>query len=142
MYIIFIFLGAIFHFLVMLIGIFWFLHLFHVYLNILFPIQLNVLNRKTWSRGLHVAEVTGTIIVGAIGPMAIFISGDKYNTPTFPPISCFPESIHHNIYSVFIPLVLMFTIGVCIIVTMLWTLIRVRRIYSCMFIYTLLICSS
>ena len=118
-------LGAVFHFLVILMGISWFLHLFHVYLNILFPIQLNFLNRKTWSRGLHITEVAGAIILSAIGPMAVFISGNKYNIGTLPPIICVPSSTYLTIYTMFIPLVLMSTTGVCIIITMLWALIKV-----------------
>ena len=119
--------GAGFHFLVILMGIFWLLHLCHVYLNILFPIQLNFLNRKTWSRGLHITEVTGAIILSAIGPMAVFISGNEYNLITLPPIVCFPASIYLSIYTMFIPLVVMSTIGVCVIIILFWTLIKVLR---------------
>ena len=127
----FYFTGAIFHFIVMLMGIFWFLHLSHVYLNILFPIQLNFLNRKTWSRGLHITEVAGAIILSAIGPMTVFISGNKYNITTLPPVVCFPASIYLSIYTMFIPLVLMCTIGVCVIITIFWTLIKVHSyVYS------------
>ena len=117
--------GAIFHFVIILMGIFWFLHLSHIYLNILFPIQLNFLKRKKWSRGLHITEVTGAIIISAIGPMTVFITGSKYNISTLPPIVCFPTSIYLSIYTMFIPLVMMSTIGVCVIITLFWTLIKV-----------------
>ena len=106
-------------------GIFWFLHLSHVYLSIKFPIQLNFLKRKKWSRGLHITEVTGAVILSAIGPMVVFISGNEYNIATIPPIMCFPASTHLSIYTMSMPLVMMFTIGVCIIIIMLWTLIKV-----------------
>ena len=122
-------LGAVFHFLVILMGISWFLHLSHVYLSISFPIRLNFLKSKKWSRGLHITEVTGAIVLSAMGPMAVFISGNKYNIITLPPIVCFPASIYLSIYTMFIPLVLMLTIGVCIIIIMLWTLIKVSTLY-------------
>ena len=118
--------GAIFHFLIMLMSIFWFLHLSHVYLNILFPIQLKFLKRKEWSRGLHITEVTGAIILSAIGPMVVFITGNEYNITTLPPMICFPASIYLSIYTLFIPLVMMSTIAVCVIIVVLWTLIKVH----------------
>jgi len=108
-------------------GVFWFLHFCHVYIKIIFPIQLNFLSHKRWSRGLHVTEVTGAIVLSAIGPIAVWISGNQYNIFTLPPIICFPSSTQLSIYTMFIPLVIMFTIGVCVIITILWTLIKVRR---------------
>lgn len=117
--------GATFHFLIILMGIFWFLHLCHIYMSILFPLKLNFLKCKTWSRGLHVTEVTGAIMLSAIGPMVVLISNNKYNITSLPPLICFPASIHLSIYTIFIPLVIMFTTGVCITITILWTLIKV-----------------
>ena len=104
---------------------FWFLHLCHVYLKILFPIQLKFLDRPSWSRRLHITEVTGAIIVSAIGPSAVWISSSEYNLITMPPIMCFPVSTQLTIYTTFIPLVVLSTIGVCVIITILWTLIKV-----------------
>ena len=110
-------------------GISWFLHLCHVYLSISLPVELNFLNCKTWSRGLHVIEVMGTAMLSAIGPMAILISGSGYNISTFPPTICFPASIHLNIYMVVIPLVIMLAIRVCIIITIFWMLIKVGSLF-------------
>ena len=108
-------------------GIFWFLHISHVYLNILLPIQLNFLNRKTWSRGLHATEVTVALILSAIGPMAVLISETEYNINTLPPIMCFP-STHLSVYTLFVPLVLIATVGVCLIIMILWALIKVSTL--------------
>ena len=116
--------GVAFHFFIILMGVFWLLHISHVYLNILFPIRLNFLNHRTWSRGLHATEVTMAFILSAIGPITVLISGNEYNVIILPPIMCFP-STRLSIYTLFIPLVLMATIGVCLIIIIFWALIKV-----------------
>ena len=88
---------------------------------------MKFLSGRTWSRGLHATEVTVALILSAIGPMAVFISETEYNMITLPPIMCFP-STHLSVYTLFIPLVVIATVGVCLIIMILWALIKVSTL--------------
>ncbi|XP_065890997.1 uncharacterized protein [Dysidea avara] len=116
--------GGVFQFCLMLMSSFWLLHLFHVYLSIVFPIRSRFLKTKKWSQRLHIAEVVGSIFISALCPAVVLATNINYNLIFYPPLLCTPATQISVFYSMTIPVVLVTVIGLNLIVTVVWTLFK------------------
>ena len=125
------FAGVIFQFCVMLMSLFWLLHLFHIYLSVVFPIESRYLKTEKWSQRVHITEVVASVFISALCPAVVLVTNINYNFIFYPPLFCTPATQVLVFYSMAIPVVLVTVIGLNLIVTVVWTLFKV----SCISIY-------
>ena len=117
--------GGAFQFCLTLMTMFWIFHLFHIFLKIVFPIKSRFLASRKWSRGLHVSEVLISLFVSALGPAIIRLAGIPYGMAFFPPFLCLPTDSVFLFYVMCVPLMIVMTLGLNMIATMIWTLLKV-----------------
>ena len=89
----------------------WFLHLFHLFLGVVFPFQTEILNERKWKNRLHVAEVFGSIVLCSLAP-TIYVSVSKYTFARFPPLFGSPTPGEVLFYTIVLPLSIILAIGV------------------------------
>jgi len=104
---------------------FWLLHLFHVYLSVVFPIRSHFLKTKRWSKRIHIAEVVGSILISVLCPAMVLVTSINYNLIFYPPLLCTPATQVSVFYSMSIPVVIIGIIGVDLIIAIVWTLLKV-----------------
>jgi len=112
-------------------SLFWLLHLFHIYLSIVFPIESRFLKTKKWSQRLHITEVVVSVFISALCPAVVLVTNINYNFIFYPALFCTPATQVLIFYSMAIPVVLITVIGLNLIVTVVWTLFKV----SCMLMH-------
>ena len=88
----------------------WFLHLFHLFLGVVFPFQSKFLNEKKFKFRLHVLEVLGSIVLCSLAP-TIFVSVSGYTFGSFPPLVFLP-SRRVAFYTIVLPLAVILACGV------------------------------
>ena len=127
-YIVFIsILGFCFHWLLVLIGIFWLQHLCHLFLKIMFPIWSKKHNDMEKSVVLHVMEVSGAVFISILAPV-IYLAVSKYTVIRFPPVLCFP-SRKVIFYTVCLPLCVILGSGSILFIIIFWTLVKVSLVF-------------
>ena len=89
----------------------WFLHLFHLFLGVVFPFQSAILNEKKWKNRLHVAEVFGSVILCSLAP-TIYVSVSQYTFAKFPPLFGLPTPGEVIFYTIILPLSIILAVGV------------------------------
>ena len=117
-------LGLIFHWLLMLLFVFWLLHLIHLFIKIAVPIWSRKLDRKRTKIILHVTEVTGAFVLCGLTPI-VFVSVSQYSFRQFPPVFCSP-SREVDFYTVCLPLCVVVGTGVILAILMFWMLHKVN----------------
>ena len=132
---IFLFLGFLYHWMLVLFNILWLLHLIHLSIKIAFPIWSRKLTVKRTKIIVHVTEVGGAIFVSVLSPM-IFVLTSEYNVFRFPPVLCVPSSKVY-FYTVCLPMCIIIALGVILDVVMLWILREVSFLMS-MHMYTII----
>ena len=88
----------------------WFLHLFHLFLEVVFPLQSKFLSEKKWKIRLHVSEVFGSVVLCSLAP-TIFVSVSEYTLGRFPPLFALP-SRGVAFYTIVLPLVITLVAGI------------------------------
>ena len=81
--------GIFCHFCFVYLTVIWLLHLFHLFLGVVFPFRSKLLNERKWKIRLHVTEVFGSIVLCSIAP-TIYVSVSAYTLPRLPPVLLFP----------------------------------------------------
>ena len=114
-----------FHFCFTLMSLFWLLHLFHIYLSVVFPIKARFLKTKKWRRGLHITEVAGSLLISVLVPGILLLTNIDYNMAFYPPLLCLPGTQVSVFYSIAVPAVLFTVVGLSLIVIVTWTLLKV-----------------
>lgn len=117
--------GATFQFCLILMTMFWLFHLFHIFLKVVFPVKSRFLMTGRWKRGSHIVEVLISFFISALGPAIVWLTGIKYAFAFFPPLLCLPTSGVFLFYAMCVPLILILTLGLNMIVTIVWTLFKV-----------------
>ena len=117
--------GHLTHFTILLNVILWFLHVLHLYLNVLFPLKFLILKEKKWKKRIHITEVIASIVFASLGPAAIWLSNTNYNTFIRPPLLCFPASKPMLIYTICFPILIVLILGVNLIAAIMWALLKV-----------------
>ena len=121
----FLFTGVIFHFCFMLMSLFWLLHLFHIFLSVVFPIRSRFLKTKKWSQRLHIIEVVVSLLISVLCPAILLLTNINYNLIFYPPLLCLPGTQVSAFYSMSVPAVLFTVVGLSLIVAVTWTLFKV-----------------
>ena len=88
----------------------WFLHLFHLFVGVVFPFRSQFLKEKKWKIRLHIVEVLGAIILCGLAP-TIIVTVSNYTLGRFPPLFALP-SREAAFYTVEVPLVVILAVGV------------------------------
>ena len=88
----------------------WFLHLFHLFMGVVFPFRSQFLKEKKWKIRLHVVEVFGAVILCGLAP-TIFVSVSEYTLGRFPPLFALP-SREKAFYTMQVPLAIILAVGV------------------------------
>lgn len=131
--------GGIFQFCLTLMTMFWIFHLIHIFLKVVFPVKSLFLTTRRWKRGLHITEVLASLLLSALGPAIVHLSGIQYGFAFFPPLLCLPASNVFLFYAMAVPSILVMTLGLNVIAVIIWTLFRVSYtniIYICMYVCT------
>ena len=110
---------------------FWFLHVLHLYLNVLFPLKFSLLKDKRWERRIHIAELISAIVLASLGPAVVWLSNSDYNTFQRPPLLCLPTPSSIILYTLCLPILVLLIFGVNLIATIVWALLKV----NCVFVY-------
>lgn len=119
--------GILTHFTIMLNCNFWFLHVLHLFLNVLFPLKFSLLKDKRWEKRLHIIEVIASIGFASLGPAVVWLSNNDYNTFTRPPLLCIPTPNSMLLYTLCLPILFLLIIGVNLIATIVWALLKVSH---------------
>ena len=102
--------GFVSHFALLCATLTWFLHLFHLFLAVVFPFWSQFLSEQKWKIRLHILEVVGCVVVSSIAPI-IFVSTSEYTIARFPPL--FPQPSRDVVfYSLVLPNTILIAIGV------------------------------
>jgi len=109
----------------MLMSLFWLLHLFHIYVSVVFPIRSRFLRKKKWSRRIHAIEVVGSLLISILCPAILLLTNINYNFVFYPPLLCMPGTQVSVFYSMAVPAVLVVTVGLNLIIAISWTLFKV-----------------
>lgn len=88
----------------------WFLHLFHLFLGVVFPFWSKFLSEKKWKTRLHIVEVFGSVILCGLTP-TIFVSVSEYQITRFPPLLALP-SREVAFYTLVLPITIILAVGV------------------------------
>ena len=120
------FVGLTFHWLLVLLGMLWLLHLIHLFLKIAFPMWSRTLNVKRKKLILHVTEVSGATFLCGLAPI-IVVSVSEYNIGRFPPLFCFPSSAI-TFYTMCFPVCIVIGSGVIISIITFWILHKVSKV--------------
>jgi len=115
-----------FHWLLVLLSMFWLLHLIHLFLKIVFPLWARRLDFKRTKNILHVTEVVGAVFLSGLAPI-IFVSVSEYNIARFPPLLCYPSRAV-TIYTMCLPICITIGSGVIISIITFWILHKVRKL--------------
>ena len=118
------YIGFFFHFCIVYLAVIWFLHLFHLFVSIVFPFWSKFLNEKKWKIRLYVVEMFGSVVLCSLAPI-IYISGSEYGISNFPLVITFP-SPEMSFYSILIPLDMILAVGVNLIFYTFFTIHKVK----------------
>ena len=88
----------------------WLLHLFHLFLGVVFPFWSKFLKEKKWKIRLHVVEVLGAVTLCSLAP-TILAASSSYTLSRFPPLLALP-SRDIVFFTVEIPLAIILAVGV------------------------------
>ena len=88
----------------------WFLHLFHLFVGVVFPFQSQFLKEKKWKIRLHVVEVFGAVILCGLAPIVI-VTVSNYRLSRFPPLFALP-SREAYFYTLKVPVVIIIAVGI------------------------------
>ena len=94
----------------MFMAVTWFLHLFHLFLGVVFPFWSQFLKEKKWKIRLHIVEVLGAVTLCGLAP-SILVASSGYMLARFPPLFTLP-SREVLFYTVEVPLVIIIAVGV------------------------------
>jgi len=114
---------------------FWFLHVFHIYFNVQFPLKSLILKDKKKVKILHFSEISVCIFLSALGPGVVWLSNNEYNVVSLPPLLCLPATNSLIFYTICVPIIFLLTIGVNLIAMILWTLLQVNNRFVCMMLH-------
>ena len=115
--------GFAFHWTIVLLCIFWLLHIIHLFMKIAFPMWSRKLDRRQIKIILHVMEVVGSLCLCSIAPIA-FVTVSNYNFGRFPPLLCVPSK-EVTFYTICLPLCFMMATGTILAIIMFWMLHKV-----------------
>ena len=115
--------GFFFHFSTVHLCIIWLLHLFHLFLGVVFPFWSKFLNEKKWKIRLYVVEMFGSVVLCSIAPV-IYISNSDYDMTRFPHVITLP-SPEMTFYSILIPLAMILAVGVNLVFYTFFTIHKV-----------------
>ena len=102
----------------------WFLHVFHLFLVITFPMwSLQFFREETRKLKLCILEILGSIIFSSILP-AIVLSVSHYRLATFPPLITLPTR-ELSLYTLILPLTVLLAVGVNLIFLSFWKIHKV-----------------
>ena len=116
-------LGFCHHWLLVLMSILWLLHLFHLFLKIMFPIWSKKHDDKKMMVILHVVEISGAAFTSILAPV-IYLAVSEYRPNRFPPTLCVPSKAVY-FYTICLPLCAIIGSGSILLVILFWTLIKV-----------------
>ena len=119
---------------------FWFLHVLHLYLNVLFPLKFSLLKDKRWEKRIHIIEVIASIGFASLGPAVVWLSNNDYNTFTRPPLLCIPTPNSVLLYTLCLPILFLLIIGVNLMATIVWALLKVSLQYLRMYMHAFCVC--
>ena len=115
--------GFFFHFSYVYLCIIGLLHLFHLFLGVVFPFWSKFLNEKKWKIRIYIVEMFGSVILCSIAPV-IYISNSTYGINRFPHVDTLP-SAEMTFYSVLIPLAMILAVGVNLVFYTFFTIHKV-----------------
>ena len=128
--------GFVFHFCLVIVFVFWFLHLFHLFLGVVFPFWSRFLSEREWKIRLHVVGVFGSVILCGLAP-TILVSVSEYTFGRFPPLFAFP-SRDVTFYTIMLPITIILSSGVNLTFYTFWTIHKVmlahNGTYICMYL--------
>jgi len=105
--------GFVFQFCLVFIVLTWFLHVFHLFLGVVFPFWARFLDEKKWKIRCHVIEVFGSIIICSLAPTLIVLLS-RYNITQFPAVFALP-SRELVFFTYIVPNSILMGTGVCLI---------------------------
>ena len=120
--------GFVFHFCWVFISVLWFLHLFHLFLGVVFPFWSRFLSEQKWKIRLHVVEVIGSVILCSLAP-TIFVSVSEYTLARYPPLFAIP-SRDVSFYTIILPLTIVLASGVNLTFYTFWTIHKVMLAHN------------
>ena len=120
------FVGFTFHWALMLLAVFWLLHLIHLFLKISIPIWSRKLDRKQTKLILHIVEVAGALFFCSLAPVLTVILSE-YQITRFPPLFCNPSK-EIRFYTMCLPLCIIVGTGVVLTIIMFRILHKVSNI--------------
>ena len=118
------FVGYLFHFCFVYIAVIWLLHLFHLFLGVVFPFWSKFLNEKKWKVRLHIVEVLGSIVLCSLAP-TVYVSVSTYLLARFPTVFIFPGA-KVIFYTIVLPLAVTFAVGTNLIFFTFFTIHKVN----------------
>ena len=118
--------GYTFHWALMLLAVFWLLHLIHLFLKISIPMWSRKLDRKQKKLILHIVEVAGALFLCSLAPVLTVILSE-YQITWFPPLFCYPSK-EVRFYTMCLPLCIIVGTGTVLTIIMFWILHKVSNI--------------
>ena len=117
------------HFCVVYLAVIWLLHLFHLFLGVVFPFWSKRLTEKKWKIRLYIMEVLGSIVLCSIAP-TVHVNVSSYAIERLPPVFVFPGP-RMIFYTMVLPLAIIFSVGVNLIFFTFFTIHKVWKMYYC-----------
>ena len=101
------------------------LHLFHLFLGIVFPFWSKFLNEKKWKVRLYVVEMFGSVVLCSLAPIIYIGGGSRYGFTRFPQVVVFP-SAEMVFYSMLMPLAIILAVGANLVFYTFFTIHKVK----------------
>ena len=115
--------GFVFQFCLLFMFVAWFLHVFHLFLQLTFPIWLLKFFSGARRLKLCILEIYGAVIFSSTLP-AVVLSVSEYRYASFPPILMLP-SRELSLYTMMLPFTVLMTVGINLIFLSFWKIYKV-----------------
>ena len=113
--------GMVFTYTLVLLSIFFFLHILSVFWAVMFPFHARSFERKGYLKYVHFTMLAIALILPCESVAAAFASGGYKR---FPPIMCYPNSTDVIQYGTIFPISIMVASSLSLVVVILWRIIK------------------
>ena len=101
----------------------WFLHVFHLFLQVAFPIWSLQFFSRTRRLKLCILEICGAIIFSTLLPVVV-LSVSNYSYASFPPLLMVPSK-ELSLYTLMLPFTVLLAVGINLMFLSFWRIYKV-----------------
>jgi len=117
--------GFVVQFSLLFMAVTWFLHVFHLFLQLAFPIWSLQFFSSTKRLKLCILEICGAVIFSITLP-AVVLSVSSYSYASFPPLLTVPSK-ELSLYTLMLPFTILLAVGINLMFLSFWKIYKVRN---------------